>query len=324
MRSVLALTLLACGARTDLSASPKHQQPPDAGVAPPEPCFDVAYDSDGAIAAVPFVLTATHVYYVRYRGYHDELVRVVKAGGTPELVRQFNDMPNGRVLVDETSVYWTQGIQVLTAAIMGNQPTKIGQVPSLLGGVMAQNDASLVLRVDPGSLASLPKAGGDWVALAPPNAPTGPAVDAYADASRAYWSTGEHVYAMSLAPPFTLVTYGAWPTGLAIDEAHVYWATTTNGTDAVHVTNKDDASSDAVLEGHARGPIAVGNDAVFGAAPHAASGIVKVPMSGGPETLVAPGVVPIKLATDATCVYYATLGPYVQGQLTQKIARLPQ
>jgi hypothetical protein len=327
MRWLFAVTLVACGARTDLSSLPNGSNgstsdasPTDASASdasserPPDPpCTNVEYTTSHFTSA-RFSVDATGVYYMLDGS---KVVRVPKLGGAGAIVHSFTDAEwlYDSFVIDGTTIFWAGGSKADVFAIPESGGTS--NVLGVGGPTLGVNDDVIVVQLAPTSaqLATMPKQGGDVTPISPENAPTAPVLEAFVDAARVYWRTTEHVFALELAPHGALTTFGGWPTGIGIDDERVYWAT--DG-DVVRFANKSDASNAGSLEGHAHGPIAVGKDAIFGVGQ---GGIVKVPKAGGAATLVvalpdAGGGAANQILADGNCVYYST----TKGTL----ARVPQ
>ncbi len=313
-RVLVAAALMACGARTDLGGASRADAAPPPPQ-PPPPCFAVDYltSPNSRVVNEPFVVDESSVYYLRV---WNVLSRMPKGGGAVEDVVTFDDDDaiNGRFIVDATTIYWANSLgEVFAQDKNGGSVVDLGSALAPLtkssNGLIAANDTTLVVLVDPATFGLFPKAGGVLTLLDLNTPPTGPVVDAHADASRIYWTTGERVYGADLTVGADPSSYGDWPTALAVDETSVYWSTTSSTVE--HVPKSGGSAQSLGVE--ANGPIAVGQSAVFAAGNKS---ILKISLADGTAQKIVPAFTPVQLVTDETCLYYASSN----GQL----ARVPQ
>jgi hypothetical protein len=247
--------------------------------------------SDATDHAICLALDATSVYWANYDGT-GSIRRVAKSGGQPVTLYSAQNTYPWSMAVDAQNIYWTVPNPYWT-----NGNTAVMEWP-LAGGAATTLASNVANPYD--------------IAVSPTNV---------------YWTTEDSPVALLTVPidggsvtPLATVTGGAG--AIAIDANHVYWSTY-GGT-----------YMEALAGGspQARGPqaagIAVDATGVYYTVnvPNAnpwLGNIVRTPIGGGPQTVVAsqrPGSV-IAIAVDDTNVYWTEGEGTIQMGAVAKVAK---
>lgn len=241
--------------------------------------------------------------------------------------------------VDPAYLYWTNGSTYPEHGLVMKLPKTGGQQPTplafnqVLPGALAVRETDAYWSVegpDAGALVTMPTLGGGAPELVAAE-PLGSVSRVALDAQRAYWVSDLLVGHVASAPlgggaATILAANQATPHDLAIDATHVYWTVDTG------IMRVPLGGGAAELVATARKPTAVALDATSvywlelgtPAAQYLDGALVKMPLGGGPKTLLASGLRwASSLALDATHAYWTNEGTQGSGFTDGTVMRVP-
>lgn len=248
-------------------------------------------------------VSATHVYWMDTENTSGQgvLMRVPRAGGTPQELTPRIYVGAYTLAVNATHVYWATDA-VFRLPLAGGTVEEVARTGSGASGLTIDAThaywAGLVSE-NVGSVSKVPLAGGAVVIIAAGQAcPRAIA----ADATNVYWTTtcepGDELYpvlgkvlkaAHAGGEPVVLAENQPEPYALAVDGAHVYWV---NGLP----TNQTD---------------------------HSSNPINRVAIAGGETVAIADDLAAVTLVADATHLYWSTVLWYGLAEPAGAVRRIP-
>jgi hypothetical protein len=250
---------------------------------------------------------ATSLYWVDESG---AVMKMSKCGGSATTIASagpFYGSSSGGSMgfaVDSSRVYVAGSAgDLFTVPLSGGAPTTLATTNNVLGLAVSGGDLYWVAD-GPSLVGSVPVQGGAPVtlAMAPPIAQGTPA----ADDSSIYW-VGNGVFSTPRAggAVTTLAVAQQPSTGLAIDDANVYWCANSSQTSTIMSTPKTGGPSvTLVSEQTGATQFATDGKNVYWANP-LSTAVMKVPVAGGSPVTVAVVSDPGAIALDDTSVYFA-------------------
>jgi hypothetical protein len=316
-RAVLAVALVACGARTDLGGArmdaSTEASSVDAAIdvvvrdvtsdAPPSKCPPIDYANDAEGSTV-FAIDAGFVYFMSASCV---VAREPLAGGPLE-TWPIETNCAGELVTDGAAVYFTDAsghllhfattgpliIQDLGCAAVAGCPGNV-HVRAVTNDFVVLVDGFVPVRMwktIPGFPGALISKGA---------APPAPVHYVFVDDTRAYWNNDIRVLSSLVNPPTQLIQYSAASSGLAIDSSHVFWTVNGGGSFALFRANNDDTGETVISNRDTSTPLVASDAFGYGVSP---AGITKQPTSGATPTVIVPNVHPLTLALDDSCVYF--------------------
>jgi outer membrane protein assembly factor BamB len=289
-----------------------HVDLPDASVtlgdaAPPAPI-----DLVTGVDAIDIALDDTSVYWADFNG--QQILRVAKAGGSPEVIASTPSLYPTAIALDTTGVSWAfrdpfQGSPpgIMSATLDGGMPTSLATLSEIVTGRLVAAGGSLYWA-GPG-VQSVPVVGGPVTAVV-----SDTTVGAVAtDGANLYWSAAGGLYEMPLAGgAATNITPSAQGMALAVDGTNVYYAAnTTLGSGVVGYVPLGGGSPTVLADGRIGSMMAIAIDDAnvywiegFGTIGRGA--VAAVPKAGGQAMVLAAALQdPMALAVDTSGIYFA-------------------
>jgi hypothetical protein len=254
-------------------------------------------------------------------------MKVSKCGGTATTLATagtaFGSSGGGFGLaLDATNAYWVDDPgDVLAVPLAGGKATTLASNASdVLGLTLAGGN---LYWLTPSVVEALPIQGGapSTVAMSASSSPNTPA----ADDTSIYWG-GDGIFSVSRAggTVTTLATTRQVSTGLAIDDANVYWCAFSEASTPILSTPKTGGPSVTLATGQV-GATAFAADGlnVYWTINEGVGAVMKVPVSGGAPVTLASAPTPGPIVLDDTSVYWAqSNGPPASENATPSIMRL--
>jgi hypothetical protein len=281
---------------------------------------------------VALAVDATNVYWANSGGSRRGSIMMVPIGGGPATFLSGAASAGGIALYD-SNVYWaSMGMGSSSGGAVSTTPRTGGSVitPTTLStGFM--NDPIAVgptgvygtgAVADGVTIVSSPLAGGPATPVVPASdlSQTFASYGIAVDVTSVYWTSFGDPCMVMKAPlnggrPATLAKVTGPGFGIAVDATHVYWVTV----NAVMRVALAGGSEDTLAATGGTG-IAIDETSVY-FTDHASPGSVnKVPLAGGPATVLASGqAVPAGIVVDATSVYWVNQGDGAGGGSVMKL-----
>jgi hypothetical protein len=307
----LSITAAACSSSSGSSSASGGDSvdPSCAGNGSP---LVLATDSSQVIG---LAVDTTSVYWLDAEG---NVMKVPKCGGTATKVANAGNAQGdslGAFTTDATRAYWVTGANdVLAAPLSGGAPVTLASNMDTLGLTVKGPDLYAVTHSFVVSL-SLQGGAPSKVAESSTYAPGPPA----ADDANVYW-VGEGIFtAPRTGGTATTLAATGDATGLAIDEANVYWCASSDQNAPIMRTPKTGGPS-VTLATHQFGATGFATDGhdVYWTIDESAGAVVKVAVDGGSVITLASATSPRAIAVDDSGVYWAEL----QGDGRASVMRL--
>ncbi len=269
--------------------------------------------------AVPtnLALDDTHLYWTNQVS-NGTVMRVLRHGGTPQLVATSENPPGG-LAVDATSVYWSEfanggSVWRLDRSDVGDTSKAI-ELASGQGSSFALTvDGTRVFWVTPGTVRTVLKSGGGYIQIANNQ---GTPAGLLAALGYAFWTNvtdgtvSGREYGAADAGILVLASNQTYPSGLTGDLGNLYWANHMGGmgglTPSIMSMPRSGATEPEVLADGQAGPLGVAQRGTYVYWTNNTDGtIMRVLKTGGtPEQLASGQQAPGGIAVDSTAVYWA-------------------
>jgi hypothetical protein len=166
-------------------------------------------------------------------GMGKDLLKIPLKGGAPVTLASIEGSPTmlGLVAVDDVSVYWAAGTDVMKVARGGGTATTLASNTTILARSLAVHGADIYWLAD--GVEDVAISGGQPHTLV--HSPGSGYYGIAADGANVYWTSGTtpHGTVMKLAVaggvPVTLASEQKAPNGIVVDDANVYWTNNSAG-----------------------------------------------------------------------------------------------
>jgi hypothetical protein len=312
-RAVLAVALVACGARTDLGGAR-----PDASVSN-DASSDVVY-SDVKLDA-PQTKCPPHVYVDDEQSstaFAIDDAAVYSVLDPCQLWRTTKDDTTtstfsmgdcaGDIVVDDLYVYWTSAAgRLMRHAKDGASSTDdlgCAALNGCPGNVHVRAVAKdVVVLVDGFRPVAMSKkvASSPYPLIGSGVSPPAPVHYVFVDDTRAYWNNDIRVFSAPLdasAPP---LQYATASTGLAINSTNVFWTSGVPKAFALQTSSKGGGAATSLSVSQTSTPLVASDAFIYGGS----LGITRQSTSASTPEVIVPNVHPLTLALDDDCIYFA-------------------